>query len=80
MISVTFGLPHYGFLSTQVGRVRVIFGHGDVIPLDACPHIVIVSYHMLRILKTHLLSFPWEMVIFDESHSITTAAAHTEGC
>ena len=53
-----------------VGKLHVIFGHGDVLPIDATPSIVIVSYHMLRALEARLLAARWEMVIFDESHSI----------
>ena len=56
-----------------VGQLHVIFGHGDMLPQSARPGIVIVSYHMLRILLERLEQVAWEMVIFDESHSIRTA-------
>ena len=56
-----------------VGQLHVIFGHGDMLPQNARPGIVIVSYHMLRILLDRLEQVAWKMVIFDESHSIRTA-------
>lgn len=61
-----------------VGQLHVIFGHGDLLPGDARPSIVIVSYHMLRILLSSMLLLKWEMIIFDESHSITTTCDHSE--
>jgi hypothetical protein len=56
-----------------VGQLHVIFGHGDMLPQNERPGIVIVSYHMLRILLDRLEQVAWKMVIFDESHSIRTA-------